>query len=248
MALFFSASCNTLVGKPSSSPTSNLSNSSTFVPVTSRISSAAIPPPSSTIDISTAKKNELFIARIVSADLFNVTEGITLVIQVGRFGDNATYNAVDNTITFNNPDGSQATGSVDMWFNTEKNETPIPSAWWDTKALVMLNDQNGNPYTFAYPNTLSGVPGTMIFNFPKSDPFVQEDTLKLMLVPLSFQIQNAQKALDQAYALAKQKALDDAKAGKPYIEPNVKDYTLSAEDKLDLAKPYFIIKAVPYLN
>jgi hypothetical protein len=212
-------------------------------PPTSIVSTAKQTPTPS-INIETARKNEKFLTRIGSAKPHSVSEYVEIVAEVMR-----TRTDYDEMIK-----------NKDMWMDSGLNTTSMPEMYWDTKALLMIKDKQGNAIV-AIINSNPDIPqsmkpvlgdgGTGIVSWLARSVLTQRVILTAKLPPktgLKAELLKMQTDLDLAYTQAKEKALADARMGKPYVEPNKNDYILSDTKSAETANKYIDLLAVLYLQ
>jgi len=193
--------------------------------------------------------NEKFVMRIVSAAPYSGA----ITIEILRCGDEVMSTNGDE-ITVTNPNGSVASQTKDKWMDSSETAMPVAGLWWNTSALIMLTDKQGNQI-WATPqstnqNAKSNNSGNIIVSWTSSTKLLQRVDIRAtttFLGDLYPKLAAAQQTLDNAYSAAKQTALNNAKAGQPYVEPNQRDYLLTDQQVEAICDKYINIQAVPYI-
>jgi hypothetical protein len=205
---------------------------------------------STPINTQVAIRNEKFITRIVSAAPYSGA----MTIEILRCGDEVMSTNGDE-ITVTNPNGSLASQTKDEWMDGSETAMPVAGLWWNTSALIMLTDKQGNQI-WATPestnqNAKSDKGGNIIVSWTSNTKLLQRVNLRAtttFLGDLYPELAAAQQTLDHAYAAAKQTALNNAKAGQPYVAPNQNDYLLTDEQVEAICDKYINIQVVPYIQ
>ena len=220
--------------------------STAFNPTSATLSAS---PTLTPFDTSAAKNAEVFVAAINAAHVYPTWFGVSLEMWVSRTGRNASYDAINKIINVNNPDGRISSVDLTSWFNSGFNSTPLAGAFWDTKALLMVNDITGNPVDVVLAsNSASALSkGAIIVSWNAMSHFSQSISVIVNSQPMHDELTSKQNELDTAYANAQQVALNAAKAGQPYVQPNKNDYTITPQESAEIAQKYFGLKIVLFV-